>query len=530
MSSTLGSVPRITCIEHPAAVVNTDSAIETVGGKQAIRKTINSNGQTRLELRLRPADVFQHPISSRSVTTSHSVVLKVRVKRAHLEENGRDLRKTLAAHPEEYSVAPSAVINHYVRFRELADFQYNTINSPFVSQVRDTLYKGDYEVLKTLDLSEDSTATSNDRDLPPPPRFSAIVTPFSYEYRQNPAVTTVTDASGETKLVNRHVPQRILVKRMRWADKESIPGPEYPETHLPPLKAFTHPQIEELLNTLKAAFEERPIWTRRALEAEKITESLANVWLHFGKHLIAYVAYTWKTGPWRTTYTKYGIDPRTDQKYAKYQTEYFRITTKDEEEMISYKKQGWKTSTGSRDDDDQKEDNGDGSSAVPKHVFDGVHLPSGRSFQLCDISDPVLSELLANSSMRETPTEHDGWYKATTMSKLRRLVRVKLKALYVGQVVKQMEVAKILEEESQSEDEAAPRAGKDTEIVQESADKERQVLDAVSKVSAGGGDKLKELMGILQQQEDQDQDDEGEYEIFDDDEDDEEEDDDDEDQ
>ncbi|KAK9378860.1 RNA polymerase III transcription factor IIIC subunit-domain-containing protein [Kockiozyma suomiensis] len=509
MSSNLDILPRITCVEHPAAVHNSDRALETLGGQSAVRRTIYSAGQTRLELRLRPDDHFQHPIFSRSTTTAHSVVLKVRVKRAHLEENGGDLRRTMAAHSEEYSAAPWAVINHHVKFREISDFQYNTANSPFLAKTRSSIFSGDYDSIKNLNLIDTPTAVPTDHDMPPPPRFSSVAVPFSYGYRQNPAVTAITDASGATKLVNRNAPRRVVMKRMRWIDSEPVPDSTYPENNLPPIRdSIASPQTAELLDLLRNAFEERPIWTRRALEEEKVPEKLKYTWLTYAKHILPYVSYTWRTGPWRTTYTKYGADPRTDSKFAKYQTEYFRITMKDEEEMLMVKRQRQQQQQADTSEADSKE-NVD----VPQHIFDGIHLPSSRSFQLCDITDPALADLVATGGMRETPTEHDGWYKATTMSKLRRIIRLKLKSLYNGQVVSQMDVARILQEES------ADEAVSVEDEVETERNKEREVLESVSAVSASGGDKLKELLGILQQQEDADGDG-GEYEIFDDDDDD----------
>lgn len=469
------------------------------------------------------------------------------MKRAHLEENGGDLRRTMAAHSEEYSAAPWAVINHHVKFRgvprfildllgliadqrtiEISDFQYNTANSPFLAKTRSSIFSGDCafvlvsiiinklcanqipdDSIKNLNLIDTPTAVPTDHDMPPPPRFSSVAVPFSYGYRQNPAVTAITDASGATKLVNRNAPRRVVMKRMRWIDSEPVPDSTYPENNLPPIRdSIASPQTAELLDLLRNAFEERPIWTRRALEEEKVPEKLKYTWLTYAKHILPYVSYTWRTGPWRTTYTKYGADPRTDSKFAKYQTEYFRITMKDEEEMLMVKRQRQQQQQADTSEADSKE-NVD----VPQHIFDGIHLPSSRSFQLCDITDPALADLVATGGMRETPTEHDGWYKATTMSKLRRIIRLKLKSLYNGQVVSQMDVARILQEES------ADEAVSVEDEVETERNKEREVLESVSAVSASGGDKLKELLGILQQQEDADGDG-GEYEIFDDDDDD----------
>ncbi|KAK9429052.1 RNA polymerase III transcription factor IIIC subunit-domain-containing protein [Lipomyces doorenjongii] len=532
----LDIVPRITCIEHPGAVHDVDRAILTLGGKDALRKvTINSGGQTPLQLTLCPEDRFSHPIVSRSTAHGHSIVLQVKVKKTLLAQHGGDLRKTLEAHRNAYTVAPCAIVNCFVRFREMADYQYTTINSPFVSSIRSSLYSGDLDAITQLTFS-DSQPSATDFDMPPPPRFSRITVPFDYSYRQNPAVHAVTDSSGATRLVNKSIVQRLFSKVVRWTDA-AVPDESYATKNLPVAKATAaNPRMLDIIELLRTKFEERPIWTRRALEEEALDEELRHIWASHVKFALPYVAFTWKSGPWRATYTKYGIDPRKDKKYAKYQTEYFRIAPKDEEEG---KRPGRTVPLKDEEDvDDTKPPDVD----VPTHIFDGIHLPAGRSFQLCDITDPVLAELVQHGGLRDEADEKDGWYKATTMSKIRRIIRLKLMALWNGQSIKQMDVAKILEEASDDEAVAAAAAAAEQSATEGEEDarattkdeqtesNEKEVLHAVSAVSQDGGQKLRELLGILQQEEGEGERgfvDVDEYEIFDDDDDDDEDDDDD---
>ncbi|KAK9483025.1 RNA polymerase III transcription factor IIIC subunit-domain-containing protein [Lipomyces starkeyi] len=522
----LDIVPRITCIEHPGAVHDVDRAILTLGGKDALRKTINSGGQTPLELTLCPEDRFSHPILSRSTTHGHSIVLQVKVKKSLLAQHDGDLRKTLEAHRNSYTVAPCAVVNCFVRFREMADYQYSTLNSPFVSSMRSSLYSGDLNAITQLTFSE-SQPSATDFDMPPPPRFSRITVPFDYSYRQNPAVHAVTDASGATRLVNKSIVQRLFSKVVRWTDA-AVPDESYATKNLPVAKATAaNPRMLEIIELLRTKFEERPIWTRRALEEEALDEELRHMWASHVKFALPYVAFTWKSGPWRATYTKYGIDPRKDKKYAKYQTEYFRIAPKDEEEG---KRPGRTVPLKDEEDADDRKPDVD----VPTHIFDGIHLPTGRSFQLCDVTDPVLAELVQHGGLRDEADEKDGWYKATTMSKIRRIIRLKLMALWNGHAIKQMDVAKILEEASDDEAVAAAAAAAEQSATEGEEDvrattkdeqtesNEEEVLHAVSAVSQDGGQKLRELLGILQQEEGEGERgfvDADEYEIFDDDDD-----------
>ncbi|KAK9365309.1 RNA polymerase III transcription factor IIIC subunit-domain-containing protein [Lipomyces kononenkoae] len=501
----LDIVPRITCVEHPGAVRDVDRAILTLGGKDALLKTINSTGQTPIELTLSPEDRFSHPIVSRSTTSGHSIVLKVKVKKSLLAQHDGNLRRTLAAHCNSYTASPCAVVNCFVRFRELADYQYNTLNSPFVSKIRSSLYSGDLDAISHMAFP-DSQPRATDFDMPPPPRFSRITVPFDYSYRQNPAVHAVTDDSGTTRLVNKSIVQRLFSKVVRWTDA-AVPDESYATKNLPVAKATAaNPRLLEIIDLLRTKFEERPIWTRRALEEEALDEELRRMWASHVKFALPYVAFTWKSGPWRATYTKYGIDPRKDKAYAKYQTEYFRISPRDEMEP---KKPVRSVPLKDEEDlEDRKPTN------VPTHIFDGIHLPAGRSFQLCDITDPVLADLVQHGGLRDELDEKDGWYKATAMSKIRRIIRLKLMALWNGQGIKQMDVAKILEEASDDEAVAAAAAAAEQSAASDEEDdrertkqekrgdsNEKAVLHAVSAVSQDGGQKLRELLGILQQDE-----------------------------
>ncbi|KAK9479169.1 RNA polymerase III transcription factor IIIC subunit-domain-containing protein [Lipomyces japonicus] len=497
----LDIIPRITCIEHPGVVKNTDRAICGLGGHQAIVHAVNSNGQNPLELSFRSNDVFSHPIVSRSVTNAHSVLLRVKVKKATLAKHNGDLKAAMSANPNDYTAEPYAVINCNVRFRELADFQSSTLNSPFISKMRDTIFAGDLDAIKSLTITDIPLPTGN-IDMPPSPRFSRIAVPFDYAYRQNPAVTAITDHTGAVKLINRSLGQRLYSKIVRWTDKSV---PESSQLGPPP------EHLVKYVEKLKEKFEERQIWTRRALQGT--TSEWDQSWASHVKYALPYVAYTFKSGPWRATYTRYGLDPRKDKKYSKNQTEYFRATTAEEEQSKL-----------------ESESSG--------YIFDGIHIPSGRSFQLCDVTDPVLVELINSDNMRDEPDEKDGWYKASTISKIRRIMKLKLTALWHHQPVRQMDVAKILEESSDEEDiqavadeianKSADEDMQDNEqrlnkltlqqppLVSETSANERQILDVVAAASEEGGAKLRELLGIVQQEDVEDNDDE--YEIFDDDE------------
>ena len=90
---------------------------------------------------------------------------------------------------------------------------------------------------------------------------------------------------------------------------------------------------------------------------------------------MVHVAYMWRAGPWRDTCVVYGIDPRNDPKYRKYQSIFFQF------EVDSKMKARDKNS----------------------HIFDGkILVKDGRCFQLCDITDPLLKSLIDREKLRDS--------------------------------------------------------------------------------------------------------------------------------
>jgi len=151
-----------------------------------------------------------------------------------------------------------------------------------------------------------------------------------------------------------------------------------------PTKPASVPEYEQLdsfhkecVDHLRALFEQRPIWTRRAL------------YNNFPKHLqtmvrfsMAHVAYMWRAGPWRDTCVMYGVDPRSDPKYRFYQSVFFQIETHKSKSRPSYQS---------------------GNSIDNSHIFDGERLiRDGRCFQLCDVTDPLLQRLINTPNLRKT--------------------------------------------------------------------------------------------------------------------------------
>ena len=112
---------------------------------------------------------------------------------------------------------------------------------------------------------------------------------------------------------------------------------------------------------------------------------------------MVHVAYMWRAGPWRDTCVLYGVDPRSDPKYRKFQSVVFQVET----ERPTGRKKG--------------EAGGEGvigwgamekamaeATVAQSHVFDGKDLvKDGRCFQLCDVTDPLLMGIINTDRIRK---------------------------------------------------------------------------------------------------------------------------------
>lgn len=135
-------------------------------------------------------------------------------------------------------------------------------------------------------------------------------TDAGHSYKQNPAARKTQTVSG-VKYVNRTRGMRQHLLTITFEDEVPV-GPSS--------KLSTEPntEVQDIVGKLKDLFAKRPMWTRRGL-----ANSLSGVTHIYNlKFALPYVAYMWKSGPWRDCYVKYGVDPRSDNSYAKYQAIY----------------------------------------------------------------------------------------------------------------------------------------------------------------------------------------------------------------
>lgn len=246
-------------------------------------------------------------------------------------------------------------------------------------------------------------------DILPPPIFTHMSLPFNYFYSQNPYVRTTED--GDTFNLT-------AVKQVGHFIGAEDPAPLGPQ--IPP--DMTDPRMLQVMADLEEAFQFRPIWTRRSLMNH--LQGKLQSWHELKKYL-NYAAYQFKGGPWRDSVVPYGIDPRTDPKYRIYQTLMFKL----KKHKRTIKDQPWQSVRRNQTGPSHV-----ASDVAPdSHMFDGeTYSTDGKVWQVCDIKDPLIKELVDNAVVRPECDVNSGWYHGGLWAKVKAIMKTKLVAIQFG--------------------------------------------------------------------------------------------------
>lgn len=244
----------------------------------------------------------------------------------------------------------------------------------------------------------------------PPPQFTSHTLPFNWAWRQNPEVSTeMNKETGELYLANRSKTKKV---RMFYVERDSEDVPTSSGREPP-----TNPVVCELIEKFNEAFNERPLWTQRALSNRANTTASYTVI----RHALVHVSYQFKGGPFRDALIKYGVDPRKDQKYRIYQTLFFNVWKEEENTPFML----WSDVRGMTGQAKKKD--------TKSHLFDGKNIkPDGKIWQICDITDPLIVQAIENAPLRdECELKCDGWFSNGTWAKIRAIMKTKLVATRV---------------------------------------------------------------------------------------------------
>lgn len=266
-------------------------------------------------------------------------------------------------------------------------------------------------VLRQFKLDE-GVATDLGLEIVPPPHFTDKVIGFNYNYEQNPGIVDQgLNAEGETRLINRQ--GRNKFSYGHFIHHDAFPAPDKPTR----TDGEAQKMPESLMKQLRLAMERRPIWTRRAIVNQirgTYTESVLKVALQL-------TGYQFRGGPFRDAIVKYGIDPRHDPKYRKYQTLSFKLA----KNLVGSNKVPWQTIRRGQVKSYTK--NADPNS----HLWDGEsYSTDGKLWQICDITDPFMVNIIDNAQVRaECDLSESGWFHRGTWQKIKATMKAKMIAI-----------------------------------------------------------------------------------------------------
>lgn len=373
---------------------------------------------------LRPHDPLSKKLVSSGVE-SRNVLVKVTLPRrtGRKRKRGSDAPFT---HPEEpearndsiaapdflqrlndndgkYAVQPVGTINETHRFRNLPDFQMIASDNAMMRELVTHTFKPNYETLKNLNI-DNRPGAHHIESFVAPPSFMAANQPYRYEFNQASGVKFEQDAAGNVTTTNIQAPPRRLVAAVE-PDVEEVP--QGPPPGLSRQHSFGN-YLEEAVTAIRNLLEKRPLITRR-VAMNYIPQFSDSVF----KEATQWVGYSFRAGPWRDSLVKYGVDPRKDPKYRKYQTLMFQLDRRAAAEASTDRQlpEGWQS-----------------------HIFDGENITaSGKTWQICDVTDPVLTSIFDTEAIQTECDVHQfGWYYNGTLCKARAIMRDKMEFLFRG--------------------------------------------------------------------------------------------------
>lgn len=458
----LTSVPngRLVSVEHPCVIKHdVEKAMSMLGGSNAISQVIRDDSTSTFALSFHPEDPAARTIVANQKQAGN-VLLQISLPRRTGRKRKRGSKDDWIVDDQpagtrdcayffrslqdnhNHTVKPLGSVSNMHIWRSMPDFAYSTQKLDLLEEVKSKLLSQQYPAIRDFELPlthglEDTTSL-------PPVVWSQQSIPNNYTYRQNPSVKVLEDpTTGRQTLQNTQAAPRIFSYQMQWDSEEY---PSSPDPKCPPLEQQSAIFIQTV-NSLKQLFEERPLWSRRAL-LNSLTTELSS--FNVVRFCLAYVSYALRSGPWRDTYCRLGTDPRKDPIYRVYQTIMLQLVPK--ESLVPTSK------FRNRNADQVAADNNDAvtdiraqrhdtretyarqwtmSKAKQSHIFDGTSSvpPDGKIWQLCDITAAPLAHLrdLPVDEIRSTcETRYYGWYYGGTVAKLRVGLKAMVDALQQG--------------------------------------------------------------------------------------------------
>lgn len=398
---------RIVAVEHPCIIKNVDKASEMLGGSKAIAGTLDYGSTKTLGLKFDPSGKDVMSLNNKT----DNVLLRVTVPKIigkrkrgsedpfqavlqdDLHPDARSVLRSMQDNPEATIVSPLGTIENNHIFRSIPDFAYLTSTSFFKHDVKTKLFSQDHDIIRQFQLP--STYGAHDTEVLPPPVLSTISLPQYYSYVDKQSTKPSPSVKPD---------ENMAVMAVHDLDAEWPASPPASVTR-PKSKPK---RLQSLIDEVTKLFENRPIWTRRAL----INSLSHDAPVTHLRRALSGVAFFVRNGPWRDTLCRFGIDPRRNPEFGRYQVVHLRL------DVLTGRQLGWSRSRNPTD-----------------HLYTGTENAQqydNRLFQLCDLSDPLLVPLVARATRSECDPVHYGWYQNGTFSKISTILRAKFQASIYG--------------------------------------------------------------------------------------------------
>lgn len=196
----------------------------------------------------------------------------------------------------------------------------------------------------------------------------------------------MTDPAGNVSLINVKGQPKIMGQSLPYNGSKI---PHAPSSQLDPVESL-EPALQHLITSARRLLKERPIFTRRALINCLPGKDWETIGANAARHIFQYCGYSFSAGPWRDAIIRFGVDPRQDASCRVYQTMMFMLET-----QLKDSRARWTHSTPDRRKTEQV-------MRKESHLFDGETVSKdGKIWQVCDITEPFLKDLLATGDIRK---------------------------------------------------------------------------------------------------------------------------------
>ena len=396
---------KLLFVEYPGYIRNVDTMLETLGGIKKLSETYFKT-KCRLPLTYRPEDLNAHTACGDLVPHT-GLLIKVKRRKKAGTKDGYEYRQEIVG-----------TVRDQYKFQYLMDYQYLT-PEPLWNYFKD--------------IHGTELASTNFPPYYAPPTFARLDRPGTYDYK--PDLTSVGGIKKDDQKSPDMLDREVARKRRQTESMAAL----FTSEHLPQKPSeksinviqnlMEGPEKDNIL-AIGKLFDERPMWSKAALTCK------VDVGVEKLKKILAHYSFYWLSGPWRTMWCRMGYDPRKDPTSKIYQMLDFRVRNSAKKRYkVLIPKRSYKNyvpatlrnvvnrapssvpllSACKESDEKRVED-------TEPYIFrpDKMIISRSTMYQLCDILDPGVQEIIRESDGKEGPCdEREGWFPPGTMQRIR---------------------------------------------------------------------------------------------------------------